>query len=153
MIPIADLSFKFHELFVSNPNVYGQTSLTGKTRNRDGKADSKSFLVKEAIDPTVWESHLKGERIIGCTPLINEDQVRWGALDVDVYQDSKTLEGIIQQVKENKLPFVVCRSKSGGAHVYLFFSEEVSAYNVIDNLKLFHTHLLFQIKLLTLSRR
>ena len=137
MIPLADLSFKFHELFVSNPNVYGQTSLTGKTRNRDGKADSKSFLVKEAIDPTVWESHLKGERIIGCTPLINEDQVRWGALDVDVYQDAKTLEGIIEQVKENNLPFVVCRSKSGGAHVYLFFSEEVSAYNVIDKLKSF----------------
>ena len=137
MIPIADLSFKFHELFVSNPNVYGQTSLTGKTRNRDGKADSKSFLVKEAIEPAVWESHLKGERIIGCTPLINEDQVRWGALDVDVYQDSKTLEGIIKQVQESELPFVVCRSKSGGAHVYLFFSEDIPAYNVIDKLKSF----------------
>lgn len=137
MIPLADLSFKFHELFVANPDVYGQTSLTGKTRDRDGKADSKSFLVKEAITPQVWESHLKGERIIGCTPLINEDKVRWGALDVDVYQDSKTLEGIIKQVVEHNLPFVVCRSKSGGAHVYLYFSEEISAALVIDKLKAF----------------
>jgi hypothetical protein len=137
MIPLADLSFKFHELFVCNPDVYGQTSLTGKTRDRDGKADSKSFLVKEAITPEVWESHLKGDRIIGCTPLIKEDQVRWGSLDVDVYQDSKTLEGIIKQVNENNLPFVVCRSKSGGAHVYLFFSEDISAAFVIDKLKAF----------------
>ena len=137
MIPLADLSFRFHDLFASNPEVYGQTTLTGKTRDRDGKADSKSFLVKESLDNNVWESHLKGERIIGCTPLFDEDKVRWGALDVDVYQDSKTLEGIIKQVNNNKLPFVVCRSKSGGAHVYLFFSEPVPASTVIDKLKSF----------------
>jgi hypothetical protein len=31
----------------------------------------------------------------------------------------------------------VCRSKSGGAHVYLFFTEDVSASSVIDKLKSF----------------
>jgi len=137
MIPIADIAFKFHELFVSNPSVHGQTSLTGKTRDRDGKQDSRSFLVKAPLNNNVWEEHLKGEKIIGCTPLINEDRVRWGALDVDVYQDTNTIEDIVTKVKEHKLPFVVCRSKSGGAHVYLFFSEEVSAAAVIDKLKSF----------------
>jgi len=137
MIPIADIAFKFHELFVSNPSVHGQTSLTGKTRDRDGKQDSRSFLVKAPLNNSVWEEHLKGEKIIGCTPLVNEDRVRWGALDVDVYQDTNTIEDIVTKVKEHKLPFVVCRSKSGGAHVYLFFSEEVSAAAVIDKLKSF----------------
>ena len=137
MIPIADLAFRFNDLFVCNPDVHGQTSLTGKTRDRDGKADSKSFLVKAPLTTDIWEQHLKGEKIIGCTPLINEDRVRWGVLDVDVYQESNTIEDILTSVKEHNLPFVVCRSKSGGAHVYLFFSEEVSAANVIDKLKSF----------------
>jgi hypothetical protein len=137
MIPIADLAFKFYELFVSNPSVHGQTSLTGKTRDRDGKQDSRSFLVKTPLSTDIWEEHLKGEKIIGCTPLVNEDQVKWGALDVDVYQDTNTTEDIVAKVKEHQLPFIVCRSKSGGAHVYLFFSEEVSAASVIDKLKSF----------------
>lgn len=135
MIPIADLAFQFHELFVSNSEVHGQTTLTGKTRDRDGKQDSKSFLVKKELTPEIWEQHLKGEKLVGCTPLINEDRVRWGCLDVDVYQDTNTIEDIITKVKQHNLPFVVCRSKSGGAHVYLFFSEEVSAATVIDKLK------------------
>lgn len=135
MIPVADLAFKFHEVFVSNPSVHGQTALTGRTRDRDGKQDSNSFLVKKPLTTDIWESHIKGEKIIGCSPLINEDKVRWGALDVDVYQDSNTIEGILEKIKEHKLPFIVCRSKSGGAHVYLFFSEEISAATVIDKLK------------------
>jgi len=137
MIPIADLAFRFNDLFVCNPEVHGQTALTGKTRDRDGKADSKSFLVKASLTTDIWEQHLKGDKIIGCTPLVNEDRVRWGVLDVDVYQESNTIEDILKSVKEHNLPFVVCRSKSGGAHVYLFFSEEVSAANVIDKLKSF----------------
>lgn len=137
MIPIADLAFRFNDLFVCNPEVHGQTALTGKTRDRDGKADSKSFLVKAPLTTDIWEQHLKGDKIIGCTPLVNEDRVRWGVLDVDVYQESNTIEDILKSVKEHNLPFVVCRSKSGGAHVYLFFSEEVSAANVIDKLKSF----------------
>jgi len=137
MIPTADLAFKFYDLFVSNPSVHGQTSLTGKTRDRDGKQDSRSFLVKTPLTNDIWEEHLKGDKIIGCTPLINEDRVRWGALDVDVYQDTNTTEDIVAKVKEHNLPFIVCRSKSGGAHVYLFFTEEVSAASVIDKLKAF----------------
>lgn len=135
MIPIADLAFRFNDLFVCNSDVYGQTLLTGKTRDRDGKTDSRSFLVKSKLTTDIWEQHLKGDKIIGCTPLVNEDKVRWGALDVDVYQNSNTIEHILELVTKHKLPFVVCRSKSGGAHVYMFFSEEVPAISVIDKLK------------------
>ena len=137
MIPIADLAFQFHDLFVCNREVYGQTQLTGKTRDRDGKTDSRSRLIKSELTTDVWEEHLKGNKLIGCTPLINEDQVMWGALDVDVYQDSNTIEDILNLVTKHNLPFIVCRSKSGGAHVYIFFSEAVSAATVIDKLKAF----------------
>jgi hypothetical protein len=137
MIPLLDIAYKFHDLFTCNTEVYGQTSLTGKVRDRDGKADSKSFLVKEALTPEVWESHLKGERIIGCTPLFDEDKVRWGSLDIDVYQDADTIEDLKKAITEAELPFVLCRSKSGGAHVYLFMSEPTLAKDMIDKLKSF----------------
>ena len=59
MIPIADLAFQFYDLFTCNKEVYGQTTLTGKTRDRDGKADSRSFLVKSELTTDIWEQHLK----------------------------------------------------------------------------------------------
>jgi hypothetical protein len=62
MTPIADLAFKFKDLFVCNPSVHGQTTLTGKIRDRDGKHDSKSFLVKSELSVEIWEEHLEGKK-------------------------------------------------------------------------------------------
>jgi hypothetical protein len=137
MIPLTELATQFKTLFAGNPNVYGQTVLTGKIRDRDGKHDSKSFLVKSKITTEIWEQHLTGKRLIGCTPILDNDRVLWGALDIDVYQNSNTIEELVNSIKDNKLPFVICRSKSGGAHVYLFVSEEVPAKDMIDKLKSF----------------
>lgn len=137
MIPLTELATKFHNLFQSNPNVYGQTTLTGKVRDRDGKQGSKSYLVKNPLTVEIWEDHLKGNRLIGCTPILDNDRVMWGALDIDVYQNSNTIEELNKQIADHKLPFVVFRSKSGGAHVYVFLSEAVSAKTVIDKLKAF----------------
>ena len=137
MIPLTELATKFYSLFESNTEVYGQTTLTGKVRDRDGKHDSRSYLVKTTLTVEVWEDHLKGNRLIGCTPILNNDRVKWGALDIDVYQDSNTIEDLNIQIQKHKLPFIIFRSKSGGAHVYLFFKEEIPAKKVIDKLKAF----------------
>ena len=137
MIPLTELATKFYSLFKSNNEVYGQTVLTGKVRDRDGKHDSKSYLVKNPLTPEIWEDHLSGKRLIGCTPILNNDRVMWGALDIDVYQDSNTIEELSDQIQKHKLPFTIFRSKSGGAHVYLFFTEEIPAKEVIDKLKSF----------------
>ena len=140
MIPLADLAHRFYEVFKANPNVFGQTTLTGKTRDRDGKQDSKSFLVKSPLTPEIWEDHLKGNRLIGCTPILEDNKVQWGALDVDVYQDNNTIETLLATILKDKLPFILCRSKSGGAHIYLFMSEPVPAKDMIDKLKSFSAY-------------
>ena len=137
MIPYTHLATKFLDLFKPNTSVFGQTELTGKVRERDGKQGSKSFLVKSELTVDVWEEHLKGKRLIGCTPIRDDNTVHWGALDIDVYQNKDTIEDLLTQIKEHNLPFVVCRSKSGGAHVYLFVSEPISAKTMIDKLKSF----------------
>ena len=134
---LTELATKFLELYKCNPNVHGKTKLTGKFRDRDGKCDSKSYLVKSGVTVSLWEEHIQGEKRIGCTPLQEDSSVFWGALDVDVYQKEDTLEKLNEKVNEHTLPFVVCRSKSGGAHVYLFLSEPVAAKDMIDKLKAF----------------
>ena len=134
---LTQLATKFLELYRCNPNVHGETQLTGKFRDRDGKCDSKSYLVKSGVTVSLWEEHIRGDKRIGCTPLQEDSSVFWGALDVDVYQKEDTLEKLNEKVNEHTLPFVVCRSKSGGAHVYLFLSEPVAAKDMIDKLKAF----------------
>lgn len=134
---LTTLATKFLELYKCNPNVHGETKLTGKFRDRDGKCDSKSYLVKSGVTVSLWEEHIRGDKRIGCTPLQEDSSVFWGAMDVDVYQKEDTLEKLNEKVSDHKLPFVVCRSKSGGAHVYLFLSEPVSAKDMIDKLKAF----------------
>ena len=46
---LTELATQFLELYKCNPNVHGETKLTGKFRDRDGKCDSKSFLVKSGV--------------------------------------------------------------------------------------------------------
>lgn len=137
MIPTTDIAFKFNQLFAANPSVYGQTTLTGKVRERDGKQDSKSYLVKAPLTVDVWVEHIEGKKLIGCTPILEDNKVAWGALDIDVYQDTDTIEDLKKSINEHKLPFVLCRSKSGGAHVYLFLAEAIVAKDMIDKLKAF----------------
>ena len=50
---------------------------------------------------------------------------KWGCIDVDQYTlDHKLL---MDKIRKLKLPLVVCRSKSGGAHCFLFLTDWVEA--------------------------
>jgi hypothetical protein len=72
-----------------------------------------------------FEKHLRGQTGVGIVPIQRDKFCTWGAIDIDVDTiDHSTLE---QTVRGDHLPLVVCRSKSGGAHVYLFLKEAVLA--------------------------
>lgn len=57
----------------------------------------------------------------------------WGAVDIDLY--TLDLAGMVVLLKNAHIPAFVCRSKSGGAHVFLFFSEPIPAGDVIAKLR------------------
>ena len=57
---------------------------------------------------------------------------QWGAIDVDLYQHD--YEPILKQIHKLKLPLIMFRSKSGGAHLYIFLSEPISATEIRDRL-------------------
>ena len=66
-----------------------------------------------------------GTENLGIIPINDNSECRWGCIDIDSYAgfDHKKL---INKIKNLNLPLIVCRSKSGGAHVFLFTSDYVS---------------------------
>jgi hypothetical protein len=59
--------------------------------------------------------------------------VSFGAIDIDEYPID--LGALANRLDELSLPLIVCNSKSGGAHVYVFFERPQDPADVIDVLK------------------
>lgn len=103
-------------------------------RNEKGKMNGKALTVKQAITLSDWEQHLQGSKKgLGVIPLMEDNRCAWGCIDIDILNiDHADLE---KKVREADLPLVVARSKSGGAHLYLFLSEPAPAEDVQDALE------------------
>jgi len=126
---------KFKEIFEGNKSAYGQLILSGQTTDK-GKAVGKAFIKREPIPDTFWQDHLDGkEPALGVIPINENNECRWGCIDVDDYKglDHKK---IIASIKSHKFPLVTFRSKSGGAHLFLFSTEYISAGLMQSKLKM-----------------
>lgn len=87
--------------------------------------------VKRGIDParthvgspteSDYSRHLLGKVGLGIVPIRKDNSCRFGAIDIDVHDISHKM--LFEQVERLKLPLTVCRSKSGGAHLYVFALE------------------------------
>ncbi len=106
---------KIWELFNGLDRAYGTYQITDKEGE---KLAGKGRTMQSPVTEEIWGLHLSGERSIGIIPIRDDNTVCFAAIDVDTYPlDHKELEA---SVKSLGLPLVVCRSKSGGAHLYLF---------------------------------
>lgn len=129
-----NLPTEFALLFAGNQNVYGRNQLQ-EGYNDNGKRKSSSWLKKEPVTEHIWIKHLSGSNPIGIVPIREDNTVVFGVIDVDVYNNQISFKKLIQCLDE--LPFVVLRSKSGGAHLYLFLKEPVPAKLMIAKLSSF----------------
>jgi len=118
------LTNRIYNLFLGNGRAHGVFNVT-KDRERDGKKQGFARVIQEPTTFDHWDKHLKGESGLGIIPIKDNNHCHWGAIDIDSYNiDHKVL---IEKLDKNNFPAVVCRSKSGGAHVYFFFSGEIAA--------------------------
>lgn len=116
----------FYDVFRGYEEAHGRSNLKGILR-QDGKQEAKSQTVKQPVKPSDVRSHLTGEAYgIGVVPLRKDNSISFGVIDIDSYQGFD-VAGLSRSVSEAKLPVVVFRSKSGGAHVYVFFQQPVAA--------------------------
>jgi hypothetical protein len=123
---------KFKNIFKGLERAHGCTKVYAPTEN-GVKLKGQSFVVREPVTNELWTKHLQGTQSLGIIPINDDNECVWGCVDIDSYAgfDHKKL---IDKIKQFKLPLLVCRSKSGGAHVFLFTTESVSAERMRDKL-------------------
>jgi len=121
-----------HELFAGSDFAHGRSEMTQQITPK-GKHEAKSWTEKRPVELKDWEKHLAGVAGIGIPPLNSKNEVKWGAIDVDVY-NGFSIESLNALVQEKGLPLVICRSKSGGPHIFLFLKEWVPAKDMIEKL-------------------
>ena len=124
------LAQKFMAVFEGSSTAHGQTTIGNIRKN--GKTDARSFIVKEPLTLELVQEHLSGSKGIGSIPITHENKCKFGVLDIDTYPIDHVV--IAKKCKTMKLPFVVCRSKSGGAHLFLFLKDFYPAVDVRDYL-------------------
>ena len=75
---------------------------------------------REPYTIEMWEAHLAGTRPLGIMPIQTDGTCVWASIDYDQY-DVNLLE-LVARVESMGLPLIPCRSKSGGLHLFIFFS-------------------------------
>ena len=118
----------FLQLFGGYGKAHGQTAVLDRAKH--GKTQAKYRIVHEPLTVELVQNHLDGKLGVGSIPIDETSHCSFGALDIDDY--NLDLVELLSKVKRFKLPLVVCRSKSGGAHLFLFLSEKVAASEVRD---------------------
>ena len=123
---------KFMAIFDGLKEAYGYFKIENTGAN--GKAKGKAGVLREPQTKKLWENHLSGEGSgLGIIPINEDNMCKWGCIDVDQYPlDHKML---VDKIRKLKLPLVVCRSKSGGAHCFLFSKEWVPAKDMQKSLQ------------------
>ena len=124
---------KFKNIFKGLTIAYGQYQKGDRATNGN-KQGGKAFIVRKNVSDDLWEKHLQGEGpALGIIPITEDNTCRWGCIDIDEYNFDHSK--LIQSIRNLNLPLIVCRSKSGGAHVFLFTTEFISASLMQSTLK------------------
>ena len=124
---------RFREIFEGNNSAYGIMKLTGETTEK-GKAVAKAFIKREPVIDKLWQDHIDGkDPALGIIPINEDNMCRWGCIDVDVYNLDHL--ALMRDIKGKGFPLVTFRSKSGGAHLFLFAKEFIPASLMQSKLK------------------
>ena len=134
---------RFSKLFLKDKNFYANDygkRFNPKRNEKTGKIEySKDdtgkrpfwFVDNDLIPFTYWE-HLEHTPTrdwgLIMPPIHAETNLcKFGAIDVDVYNNPEELKRIVGEIYVKNLPLVPCFSKSGGLHLYIFFKDLVPA--------------------------
>ena len=108
---------KFATIFEGLDEAFG-TYEVQKT-SASGKSTGQARIVREERTSEHWKGHLSGKGAsIGIIPINAENKCKWGCIDIDQYNLNH--KELISKIRDLKLPLVICRSKSGGGHIFLF---------------------------------
>ena len=120
--PQASDAERFLELFKSN----------NRSSGRYDPSNGKMFTEYKELTLENIQAHLDGSIGMGAVPIMDDDHCWWGAIDIDNHgeKDDIPIAPIDEKLSLFKIPAIACRSKSGGIHVYAFFSKTRPATKV-----------------------
>ncbi|MER8923410.1 hypothetical protein [Mesorhizobium sp. M0802] len=124
---------RLYELFEGDRNHHGTYDkglhLVGSKMEMKDETGRGPRDVPGSPTPDLWRQHLGGVVPLGIRPVRADGMCRWGVIDVDgrdvpsgSYGDVR-LADVVNEVERANLPLIVCRSKSGGAHLMLFLDD------------------------------
>jgi hypothetical protein len=124
---------KFKSIFAGLETAHGYSYLNKGTSEK-GKKEADSKSKREPVTNELWQKHLDGiQPSLGIFLIKDNSKCKFGCVDIDIYNlDHKE---ILKKINEKKLPLILIKSKSGGAHVYLFTKEFVAASVMRQKLK------------------
>lgn len=120
------LAEEFFSLFAGLDRAHGTYNIPKGDKTEEGeKVAGRPYTEHKEVTVELWKKHLAGEKGLGIIPITDQATVNWAAIDIDTYPlDHAAME---KQLLELNLPLVICRSKSGGAHLILFCAEPIPA--------------------------
>lgn len=119
------LAERFFERFAGLGRGHGHSIPRGTVAPSNGKHIASHETIHLPATVPLWEQHLAGTYSLGIVPIRDDATCVFGAVDIDNY--NLVLDDLAKEVDEAGLPIILCRTKSGGAHLYTFTSEPVPA--------------------------
>jgi len=118
-----ELAKKLMDLFSGFESGHG--TYNAQYKDAKGKLVGHAEFIQEPVTISSWLSHLKGELGLGLGPINNSSKCKWGAIDIDDYTVDHLK--LVKKIKKLNFPLITVKSKSGGAHLFLFMTAWVSA--------------------------
>jgi len=119
---------EYMDLFSGDIHNYGVHTYnfkdSGKEEGKNATVTSKLLTIEQ------YKAHLQGKVGLGIIPINVDGDVKFGAIDIDVYDAD--LSAYIAAIENHDFPLVPFKSKSGGLHLYLFMRQAVPAKAVVD---------------------
>lgn len=120
-----------YHLYRGLPRARGKY-LVSTDKTSEGKVKGTAVTVRQEYIPENWINHINGREGLGVIPITDDGTCCWGAIDIDKYP--LDIIGLEHKIRELKLPIVVLRSKSGGAHLTVFFENPLPCKEVTSKL-------------------
>ena len=125
-----EIAERFMALFAGSELSHGTYRPPDNTAPAGGKMEIKTTArtLRERVTLQHWTEHLDGVKPLGIAPLREDDTCLWGCIDIDKYDI--VLATLAQKVGSLGVPMHLGRSKSGGAHVFVFLDRPAPAINL-----------------------
>lgn len=123
---------RLHRLYQGNQEVHG-TYVLAEAESNGTKQTGSAKYVYESVSVGDFQDHLDGKTGLAIVPIRGDGKCFFGALDIDEYPIDH--QAVAQKLADLNAPGIVTRSKSGGAHIWFFFKDPITARALREKLR------------------